>query len=457
LTVLSTLQRSDAIVALGLGGSLLAYYFATPIWAWVPAALAFLALAVLRLDLAVLAVIATAPFYRFPKAFDPALLGLARVEPLRFSLAEFAVIACLGAWVLQLWSVRRGQLPPLPYWRDILSPPVAFLAAATLTLPFSQYLGFSLRSYRTVIIEPLIFYFLLRQTVRDEAAVRRAIDVLLSLGLAVGAFALFHYMFIGVTEATGGVRRVLAVYHSPNALALFLGRIIPIALALLFTPTLWRRLLALATAATSGVALVLTFSRGAWLAVAGAVVALGWLLGGYARWAALATVALAMALAVTLLPGERLRSETTVSQRLYIWEASVQMLADHPILGVGLDNFLYYYPDYILPAARNEPNMSHPHNFILDFWLSTGVLGLASFLWLQVTFWTRTGLVLRLASGLPRLIGVGLAASMSETLLHGFIDNSFFLIDLAFLFWLTYALMMAVAEATASGVRENIA
>jgi O-antigen ligase len=109
----------------------------------------------------------------------------------------------------------------------------------------------------------------------------------------------------------------------------------------------------------------------------------------------------------------------------------------------------------MLPQAGNEPNMSHPHNFVLDFWLSTGALGLSAFLWLQVTFWRWSRRALNEASGTNLLIAAGLAASMTEMLLHGFIDNSFFLIDLAFFFWLTYGLMAAVAEATAPAVKET--
>jgi O-antigen ligase len=153
-----------------------------------------------------------------------------------------------------------------------------------------------------------------------------------------------HYVFVGVTEATGGVQRVLAIYHSPNALALFVGRLIPIALALLLVASVWRRALAAASAATTGITLLLTFSRGAWLAVAGAVLALGWFLGGRARWLALSGTVAFVVLAVILLPSERLRSEATVSQRLYIWQASLPMVRDHPLFGIGLDNFLYHYP-----------------------------------------------------------------------------------------------------------------
>jgi hypothetical protein len=51
------------------------------------------------------------------------------------------------------------------------------------------------------------------------------------------------------------------------------------------------------------------------------------------------------------------------------------MIRDHPLTGLGLDNFLYYYPEYILPEALAEPNLSHPHNILLEALYELGVLG----------------------------------------------------------------------------------
>jgi len=43
--------------------------------------------------------------------------------------------------------------------------------------------------------------------------------------------------------------------------------------------------------------------------------------------------------------------------RLNLWQASLNMFQDHPIIGVGLDNFLYEYRGrYLLDAAWKEPN-----------------------------------------------------------------------------------------------------
>jgi O-antigen ligase len=89
------------------------------------------------------------------------------------------------------------------------------------------------------------------------------------------------------------------------------------------------------------------------------------------------------------------------------------------------------------PGAGAEPCLSHPHNVLLDFWLSTGILGLLSFLWLQLVFWRA---VIRLQSFAARVratpLLVGVMAAMAASLVHGLVDNSYFLEDLSIVFWL---------------------
>jgi O-antigen ligase len=134
------------------------------------------------------------------------------------------------------------------------------------------------------------------------------------------------------------------------------------------------------------------------------------------------------------------------------------MFRDHPLLGVGLDNFLYQYRShYILPEAWQEPNLSHPHNIVFDYLSRLGFLGFAAGLWLQVAFWRMALQVYQRLAASVRIVGArhaapvedrdllaltaGLMASMADMLAHGLVDNSFFLVDLAFAFCLTLALM----------------
>jgi O-antigen ligase len=118
-----------------------------------------------------------------------------------------------------------------------------------------------------------------------------------------------------------------------------------------------------------------------------------------------------------------------------LWLSSLAMLRDHPLLGVGLDNFSYLYQQiYIREGGMAEPNLSHPHNWLLNFWLELGLLGLISFLLFQGRFW-------RLALRQRGWLIAGAAGAMADTLVHGLIDQSYFLVDLAFLFWLTLLLV----------------
>jgi O-antigen ligase len=118
------------------------------------------------------------------------------------------------------------------------------------------------------------------------------------------------------------------------------------------------------------------------------------------------------------------------------------MIRDHPLFGVGLDNFLYKYPRYMLPEAWQEPDLSHPHNILLDWWTRLGVLGVGALIWLEVAFY-RLGVRLyrSLDRGEIQALVLGLMASMVDFLAHGLIDNSYFLVDLAFVFFLTLGIV----------------
>ena len=133
--------------------------------------------------------------------------------------------------------------------------------------------------------------------------------------------------------------------------------------------------------------------------------------------------------------------------RVAVWTSAVNMIRDHPLLGVGLDNFLYEYPKYILPDAWREPNLSHPHNFILDFWTRLGFFGLLILLALVILFYRRAWRAFTTTRDLyARALMLGLMASMVNFLVHGLIDAAYFYVDLAYVFWLTMFLVQCDSE-----------
>jgi O-antigen ligase len=133
--------------------------------------------------------------------------------------------------------------------------------------------------------------------------------------------------------------------------------------------------------------------------------------------------------------------------RLKLWRGAFNMALDHPLLGVGPDNFLYAYRTrYVLPSGWQELNLSHPHNLLLDLWTRLGLLGvvagLGSLIVAFVAAWKgftrrRPGPDAEGAQREPDAgqgaawpLMLGLLGGLAAAVAHGLIDNSLFLPDL---------------------------
>ncbi len=442
---------------------------------------ALFVLILLRLDLGLMLVAFFAPFYLLPANLFYRLS----------SMVEMTLIMCLAAWLVRRvydWRVAY-RLSPIAY-RTIVDSLIrkfslldwavlALFVAATLALFAASYFEFALREWRIIILEPAIFYLLIRSSRLDRAATWRIVDALVLAGVVVAVIGLVQYAFnLNLITAEEGTRRLRSVYGSPNNVGLFLGRVFPIALALALLGTGKRRAGYGLAIAPIVAAIVLSQSRGAiFLGVPAAILAIGLLAGGRWVWAALGTLAAGALAAIPFLNSPRVQAllsgEGTQVFRVALWRSTVNMIGEHPILGVGPDNFLYAYRGrYLLPEAWQESGLSHPHNVVLDFGARLGLLGLATFVWIQIGFW-KIALPLRhsersqeshpgrsetLRGVYPersrwaqgdrspgaRALAIGLMASMVDFLAHGLVDAAYFVVDLAFVFMLTLALVQAL-------------
>jgi putative inorganic carbon (HCO3(-)) transporter len=432
--------------------------------------LALFALILLRLELGLMLVAFFAPLYLLPSNM------FYKVS----SMVELTLLMCVAAWALRrlyafrstldktrkTQSVKRDRADSLIRSLSSLDWAVlAFFVVGTASMLAASYSEFALREWRIILLEPAVFYALIRSSKPDRAAIGRIVDALVLAGVVVAMVGLVQYVFnLDIITAEEGARRLRSVYGSPNNVALFLGRVFPIALARIALGRGRRRRWYTAALAPIVAAIVLTQSRGAiFLGVPAAVLAIGLLAGGRWVWAALGTLAVGALAAIPFLNSPRVQAlfsgEGTSFFRLALWRSTLDMIRDHPILGVGPDNFLYAYRGrYLLPEAWQEPSLSHPHNVVLDFAARLGLLGLAAFVWMQVAFW-KAALPLasrqsasggQSASGDAsygdRALAIGLMASMVDFLAHGLVDAAYFVVDLAFVFMLTLALIQRMRD-----------
>jgi O-antigen ligase len=264
-------------------------------------------------------------------------------------------------------------------------------------------------------------------------------------GIAVGIAGLVQLITQSGVVVADGVERATGPYTHPNNLALYLDRIALLDLGLAVGLRREARL-PMAAALLCGLGLAATLSRGAAIAyLAGAVFVVGFSKVRHGlRWIG-AGSAIAVAI-VAVVAGQRLLdrgAEGSKSSRELVWSAAVRMIEDHPITGVGLDQFFNQYGRrYVDPAGWPERYTSHPHNVLLDFWLGLGIAGV-------VVLVLMIAALLLLARRQPviereKAIWLGAAGALIGGATHGMLDNSFFLPDLAALTWLMVALLESV-------------
>jgi O-antigen ligase len=364
------------------------------------------------------------------------------------------------------WRGSQMRLAPVTWlrsWRAMDWSMLFFTVAATLTLLWAEQRAPALVEWRNRIIEPVIYYGLIRAARLSKEDLLRMVDVLLLAATVIIVLGLFGYFVngAGVIVAEQGTRRLASIYGnyaSPNNLALFVGRCIPFAFAmLLFAPGGLRKIIAGLITALMGVAVILTQSAGAlFLGVPAALICVLWFWNKrYGMIAAGAGVVGFIALFplsrfIPRLQGLLDLSRSSTFIRTQVWTSAINLIKERPLTGAGLDQFLYLYRSrYILPDAWREPDLSHPHNFLLDYWVSLGILGVVVLIALQVTFWrtaVKAARIWRSVDPMMAGLAVGAMGSMADFLAHGLVDNSYFLIDLAFVFCFTMALVNRLLE-----------
>jgi O-antigen ligase len=260
----------------------------------------------------------------------------------------------------------------------------------------------------------------------------------------------------------GDVPRAAATLSHPNEAAVLLELTLPLLLAWAWTTSSrWQPALFFASAATL-LALVLTFSRAGLLAAAVALAILAIFAatrsGHHTRrrltalGAVLLVVPLALAWTAVFDPGLDRRllagldeSSSVQPPRTEFWSVALDMARDHPLLGVGPDNFRWLFASY---SGTSEDNLGiHAHDQYLEALADTGVLGLIGLVWLLAA-------LMRNALQRARTVGsdwpwrAALLASLSAWLVHALLDDFERFWPTSIVFWLLVGLSLSRARAS---------
>jgi|SRR5688572_6289649 len=258
-------------------------------------------------------------------------------------------------------------------------------------------------------LENAILAFVVVFFVQKSSAFRRIIWTLLLAGMFMASISVFqsltstyghnYWGFGGWIEATTGgtsSHRLTGPYGNPNGYAQVLVLLVPLALDRLWHEKNFRlRLLAGYALAVCALTIFFTYSRNGFLTL---VFTLGFLV--VMRRPKVMPLALSIAMGIILIqflpasytqrittlfqfssgPGSRV-SDASFQGRLSENIAAWRMFQDHPLFGVGLDNFQVNYQTYsrkIGLDSRRDPRA--PASFYLELLSEQGLVGFSIFM-----------------------------------------------------------------------------
>jgi putative inorganic carbon (hco3(-)) transporter len=305
------------------------------------------------------------------------------------SITTFAVVALCVFWLARLLAGIGPQ--PRPLLRAAL-PLAVYILCAALSIAVAyetDLVGFEL----FLLIQLFILYLYIVVAVRTPQDVLFVVGVLLA-GLALEGAIMIGLRFVGAGTSIMGMTarvdpdgRVGGTIGSPNGAATYLTLLLAPAFSVLLIPVpRWYKWLAALAFALGGVALILTLSRGGWIAFILSMTILCF--GAWRRgWLSLKLPLLGMLAAILLL----IAFQDTLAARLFeddrgsaagrvpLMYLAFRIIADNPALGIGANNFALVMRQY-LTLESDRWWVYIVHNNYLLIWAEKGLIGLISYL-----------------------------------------------------------------------------
>lgn len=271
---------------------------------------------------------------------------------------------------------------------------------------------------------------------------RKQIDFVLGAfvaSAAVTALVGVYQIFIGYVNMTWTDQdlfaalqlRVYSTFANPNVYGTYLLLAIPVAAALVFYAK--RPILKLCALGATGLLLIillLTYSRGCYLALAFAVLVFVLLID---RRMIVLFVAGLVAMPFVLPASVMNRflsivnfADTSTVYRLAIYQGSLRILGDFWMAGIGQGEHAFnaVYPFYALSAATAA---WHSHNLFMQVFLETGIVGFVLFMGMLAAFFRTQFSFMRKVTDLRhKIISAAMTAAVVGFLFQGIFDHAFY-------------------------------
>ena len=362
----------------------------------------------------------------------------------------------LGAllWLGKMIMVGKMNLKRTPF--DLGIALLVLLSAASIWA--SPDKGFSFYNYYNLMGRYVLIYYLAVNNIHSRAQVKQLIWAMLASATVVTLYGFYQTLFgsmVSAVEWVDGVQfpglklRVFSTMENPNLLAGFLVTMMAIGSSMAYKENTTKdKVILFVLVAMFGTCLILTYSRGAWLSLLAVVAIYGVLCNRKIFW-------LLILLPIAMIFGhdavlERIMSilnptDTSSTLRLALWESTIAMIMDKPLLGIGWGAYWMVYPEYDFFIQNANVKILHAHNMYLNIAAEIGIPGLLTFLSIMYGHVSLALSALRQATEYWAAgLMLGIIAAIGGMIVNGFTDYVMFNIQLSMLYWLLNALIVIV-------------
>jgi O-antigen ligase len=376
----------------------------------------------------------TAILYARPAEFYP--------SPLTASIALIVGVATLGFFIPTQLSLE-GTLTARPPEVNLV---LLFCLTGLLSIPFAINREAAWVEFSGTFIRCVVIFIVMVNVVRTETRLKSLIFLAMAAGIWLSVQALNDYRLgLMTVEGYRAAGRGTGIFGNTNDMALHLVTILPISVALMIgSKGAMRKLLYGACAAVMISAIVLSYSRGAFIGMLIVFLFIAWKLGSRRRLEIIFAVLGLAGIIILLAPdkyGSRLLSifipsldaEGSADSRRGELFRSIYIALRHPLLGIGMGNY--------------QPEMSYKglvtHNSYTQVGAEMGMSALVCYVMFIVAPLKKLGQIARETFEMRRnshfyYLALGLQASLIAYLI-----SSFFL-SVAYVWYVYYLVAYAV-------------
>jgi len=372
--------------------------------------------------------------------------------------------SCVGISLI-LWLIKRSLLKTFKPQTTTLNGPIAFfLFACLVSLWGSFHPEQSTRGFLTKTLEWFIVYFLAVEVFTQKKHITTVLVILSITSLATAFDGIIQYYVTGRDIFMGRIipredpiarSGATAAFKHANILGAYLTFVIPLMLAAVFCfSKRYMKFLAGFTVVMSLWLLLITFSRGAWLAVMGGSLLSLWMVQRKIFFAG-ASVFLIIIFSGFIFLSPQTKStlrvttenlSNSLSYRLGLWEDSWKMIQDKPAFGHGLNTFMPLFQEYRRKYLdKFDFGPTYAHNSFIQLTVETGLVGLAGFMWILLRLFKNViAQITQIRHNNPsKILLTSLIAGVFGFLIQSGVDTNFYSLQPSVLFWLMAGILIA--------------